>query len=714
MCARHCAVEYKEQHSCAILLAPEADSIYIHARTANSNPSGTPPVPAGSPKIGGTMKRTTLLLALGLLSTNAFAEGLYRQTVSLNGRWKFAIDSTGAGLRGDWHKGLPATVGRAVEVPHTWNIAAGTEEYAGLAWYEKEIVCEQEWQKKNVRLNFTAVYHDAVVYVNGAKAGENLHSGYTPFTVDISRFLTPGAVNRIVVSVCNDYSAALLPWMTSFDWVNDGGIIRPVSLEITGRPSLRFVHVTPRIDLADSTGVAEVTLKLWETGRKKARFAFAFRANRSDRVLVADTLLLQAQGGLFTASFDLGRIKPWHFDSPNLYHLETTVWDEESISDELTSVFGFKKLEIREDALYLNGEKVRLPGLEYMPASNPRYGSAEPRCYMDSVVRAMKDLNVCITRFHWQQDDALLDLMDEQGILVQEEVPWWQRPGNLTPELMATARKQVTDNIEAHYNHPSIFAWGLSNEVFGNTERGQYVELRDLVRRLDPERFVTVVSNEIWDRKENDESLICDIPTWNEYIGTWHGKSRDEIPEKFAIIKSAIKQRPLLITEHGLCEPYFTGGDSRRIDEMLFHIREWCKQPFVIGYIYFCLNDYRTQMGEEGIGRFKIRRHGLTDFSLKPKSSYQVFRQLASPIDITRVERSGKSNATVVIRVKEQIPEYTLRSYKIRFHTSDDQLCEILLPELQPGRSHTVELPRINPRFSFEVVRPSGFSVISY
>ncbi len=653
-------------------------------------------------------------LVLVLLCISLYAQSQNRQVLSFDGTWKFAIDSTNRGIQENWQNGIPSQFSHEVKVPHTWNIEQGTEDYADLAWYQKEIRIQEDFKNKNIRIKFEGIYRDATVYINGQKAGENLYSGYTPFMVDISGFVNFSGNNTIVVSVNNRFSDKAFPYLKSFDWINDGGITRPVSIEITGKPSLKYVHVTPEFRLHDSFGIAKVTIRLWENDIKTAKFSFVFKERKSGKVIQSGMVELKPVDGVFSASFDLGTIKPWHFDFPNLYVLETSIINKTGVSDNENSTFGFKKLEIKGEELFLNGEKVRLPGLEYMPGSNPNYGAAEPHSYMDSVVRAMKDLNICITRFHWQQDDYILKLMDEYGILVQEEMPWWQSPGILTPELINTAHKQLSDNIEAHYNHPCIFSWGLSNEVYGNTDKEIYVKLRDFVKNLDSTRFVTVVSNEIWNRKESDESLICDIPTWNEYIGTWHGKDRNEIPEKFSIIKKAIGNRPLLITEHGLCEPYFAGGDTRRIDEMIFHIKEWQKQPFVIGYIYFCLNDYRTHVGEEGFGKFKIRRHGITDMFLNPKPSYSVLKQLASPVDIVKVERIGNSDAKIGIKVKNDIPEYTLRSYKIQYYTMENKLIEIPLPDLKPGDTYTTELKQVNSRFAFKIVRPNGFCVTQY
>lgn len=660
------------------------------------------------------MKMNILMLLFSALSLSCFANSPIKQIYSLDGQWNFAIDSTNIGSKNSWQNGIPVQLSKQVKVPHTWNIEDGTEEYAGWAWYEKELDINNEWKNKNIRIRFEAVYHDAIVFVNGQKVGENLNAGFTPFTLDISRAVMFEQKNKIVVAVSNAFSETNFPYLKSFDWANDGGIIRSVNLEITGKPSFQYVHVTPQIELADSTGKTNIDIKLWEPEIKKATISFVFKNKITGVKMMSATKTLHVSNGVFATSFDLGKISPWHFDAPNLYELETRIMAKNDVSDVKSSVFGFRKVELKGEQLFLNGEAVRLPGIEYTPASSPAYGIAEPHSFMDSVVRMMKDLNVCITRFHWQQDEYTLSLMDKYGILVQEELPWWQKPAKLSPELIQSAKKQMHDVIVDHYNHPSIFSWGISNEVNGETDRSTYLHLKDHIKSLDNTRFATIVSNRIWQKKEKDEMLLYDMPTWNEYIGTWHGKDRNELKTKLDTVKMSIGNRPLLITENGLCEPANPGGDAKRIDDMLFHINEWKSRPFTIGYIYFCLSDYRTHMGEEGFGKFKIRRHGLTDVYLNPKPSYSVFKQLSSPVEITKLERVSNSSAVVEITVKSDIPAYTLRGYQLKYINAQKLPVELNLPDLKPGETYTLELKQINPQFAFEILRPNGFVVIRY
>ncbi len=145
-------------------------------------------------------------LVLMLLCISLYAQSQNRQVLSLDGTWKFAIDSTNRGIQENWQNGIPVAFSHEVKVPHTWNIVTGTEDYAGLAWYQKEIRIQEDWKNKNIRLKFDGVYRDAVVYVNGKKAAENLNSGYTPFMVDITESVNFSTNNTIVVSVSNRFS----------------------------------------------------------------------------------------------------------------------------------------------------------------------------------------------------------------------------------------------------------------------------------------------------------------------------------------------------------------------------------------------------------------------------------------------------------------------------------------------------------------------------
>ncbi len=630
-------------------------------------------------------------------------------------------------LDGEWQMTI-ADKAYTVNVPHTYNIMEGLEDYAGEAVYRRTLPITADMKGKTVRICFEAVYHDATVYVNRQKVGEHLGKGYTPFSMDITKYLNFGQGlqipdNMLEVRASNAYSDKQFPYKRSFDWSNDGGIYRSVKLHMSGKQTIRYVHVTPSLD-----GQARFDVRLWQknVGNIKGQLMVKNRQTGEMVYNSAVSLNKAKKDQHFSTTITIANPQLWHFDHPNLYDFTFTIPGSDAFSDH----FGFVDFHIEGHSLVLNGEKVRLPGIENMPGSNPAFGMAEPRAFIDKTVRTMKDLNTTITRFHYVPDQQMVSLMDEMGILCQLELSWWQQPwGKLSDELLQNAREQLEEMIEVYYNHPCIYAWGMSNEVWGNHEGIR--ALGDHAKQMDPRRFVLSMSNKTYENLRDEACCVLDLPTWNEYTGTWHGNDRTELPARLVNIGKALDGRPLFITEAGLCEPAFVGGDATRIDDMLFHIKEWQKADFIPGYIYFCVQDYRTQMGEEGLGKWRIRRHGVTKVDLTPKSSYHVLRQLMSPIDIMEVKpANAKKNegslagqfevdatnhdAQIKLQVKNSIPSYTLRGYTLRYNDYEGHQQTIVLPDMQPGESYPFVLKNINAQYSFEVLRPNGFSVIKY
>ena len=669
------------------------------------------------------MNKTVFFLIMSLLCIDADAQ----QALSLDGGWNFWIPTDSATAA------LPAYAKSPVQVtvPHTYNLMDGLENYAGRAFYNRELPLTEDMKGKNLWIHFDGVYHDAIVFINGVKAGEHLYAGYTPFAVDITPYIVWGGKNIVTVQCDNPFSSNNLPWKRKFDWNNDGGIYRSVSLRITGHYTLRYVHVTPRINLSDSTATAKFTVRFRSSAPFKADFSIRITENCSGRIVFdGRKILQQKKDSTFICEVSCGKVQLWHFDNPHLYTFDVKIWHKNTVSDSERERFGFRTFTIKGHNFCLNGEPVRLPGIEDMPGSNPAYGAAESRSYMEKSVRMMKDLNCTFSRFHWAQDDYRLQLMDSLGILVQEELSWWQGPSRqLTPELQQTARRQLDELIEAHYNHPCIWGWGVSNEVSDN--QAEVLHLANHIRSMDSTRIIDAVSNSLYTQLSNDPSLSLDLPTWNEYVGTWHAKDRSQLAGFFLDVEKALDGRPVLIAEAGLCEPAFTGGDARRVDEMIYHITEWKRHPFVCGYIYFCLEDYRTQMGEEGRGRHRIRRHGVCTKELQPKSSYHILRQLMCPIEVillkpanAKVNKGSIANlyetddanraAEVTLQVKNDIPTYTLRNYRIEYERTDGTTVSIPLLTLIPGRKYTLMLTDINASFSFYVKRSDGSIVLQY
>jgi beta-galactosidase len=181
---------------------------------------------------------------------------------------------------------------------------------------------------------------------------------------------------------------------------------------------------------------------------------------------------------------------------------------------------------------------------------------------------------------HYQQDRLVLDLCDELGLMVWEEVPWC-RAGVGNEAFQKNARDMLSNMIDQHYNHPSIILWGLGNEddwpneyprVDQQAIRSFMTEMRDLAHRLDSSRLTAfrrcefardipdVYSPSVWagwyrgNYREYEQSLLTERNRVKRFIHIeWgadsHAGRHSEDPE--AVLRKV---------------PVDTGTDERGLD----------------------------------------------------------------------------------------------------------------------------------------------------
>jgi beta-glucuronidase len=415
--------------------------------------------------------------------------------------------------------------------------------------------------------------------------------------------------------------------------------------------------------------------------------------------------------------------KLWHFDDPHLYR--ATV--ELSSGDSCQTAFGIRKIEARDSGFFLNGERVRLMGVERMAGSNPEFGMAEPAEWIAHDHADMKELNCVYTRVHWQQDRRVLDWCDRHGILIQTEVPTWggatfdKMGAHPLPELMENGLEQLREMIERDRNHPCVFSWGLCNEIGGqNPPAYEFAQrMYQEAKRLDPRRLVSYASNSLQQAPEKDVAGLMDYVMWNEYYETWYGGTAADLAVHLDAVHRAFPGKAIVISEYGYCActPDRPEGDAKRIGILREHDRVFRDRDYVAGLIFFDYNDYRTHVGDRGTGVMRQRVHGVVDVYGARKASWEVLRREASPLESLRV--TGNPDALrVAVAARRSVPFYALRGYQIRavaYGAGEIPVERIAarLDTIAPGGSAQAELRFTQPgisRIQVDVMRPTGFS----
>jgi len=420
-------------------------------------------------------------------------------------------------------------------------------------------------------------------------------------------------------------------------------------------------------------------------------------------------------------------LKLWHFDHPHLYRVVAQIRQGPKPVHSYAQTFGSRKFEVKDTAFYLNGERVWLMGVERMAGSNPQYGMAEPAAWIAHDHEDLKELNCVFTRVHWQQDRRVLDYCDRHGILFQEEIPCWGgatfegMTNEPSAEIMQNGLEQLREMITRDGNHPCIVAWGLCNEVNGhNPVARSFIErMAEEARQYDPHRLLTYASNSLQKTPGEDAVGLLDFIEWNEYYESWYPGNPDSVRRNLQLIHEAFPQKPVVISEYGYCEctPARLGGDARRREIMRDHTQACREFDFVAGTIFFDYNDYRTHIGDKGVGPLKQRVHGVVDLYGNRKPSFEALRQEESPVESLQLA-AGEGSLSAIVTTRKTLPAYTLEGYTLRWIVFgfDDLPMEessAALPQLAPGQNTSLRLEfqeKHPTRVRVDVMRPTGFS----
>jgi beta-glucuronidase len=648
-----------------------------------------------------------------------------RDTIAVNNDWQFRIDKKGEGIAEKWfEQTLPGT--RTVNLPHTWNIEEENQNHYGWGWYQKQIDVPGNWKNKKVVLQFGAINHTSFIYVNGVKVQENTGDGFNKLYVNLDGKLNYGKENIITIAVNNDYGKNKVPFGNSFDWPNDGGLIRKVVMIVSNKPSANYIHAEPRLNIANNEGQLKIKLGFDKPATSTVKFNISItEANQPTKNIIYSTTVNPVwQNNVAVVDLALPKVNPWHFDFPNLYRIDVKVLSGKKASDHISTTVGFREIKFSEGKTYLNGERIKLMGVEWTAGSNPNYGFAEPESEIIRHGKLMKEVNCIFSRVHFQQDDLFYDFCDRNGIIVQQEVPLWgpETPANDT--IRSIAMKQLERMVHNMYNHPSIFSWGVGNEL-----RARDADIKNMIaallkhsRELDPSRNTAYVSNTLTQGFYNNPLFVPDAAAggdylmMNEYGGSWWDIPQGQIHAYLDSVHLSYPDKPFFISEFGLCEPNFKGGDQRRLEDLIYHMAIYESKPYVEGAIYFDLTDYRTHYpGTSEKNKYRRRIHGIYDMYGKPKPSMPVLRELSSPVEVQQVRQWKKGKLNVLIFGSVGLPQHIVKGYKLYISDKVENYASTKaynLPEIKPGEKVNFEVDDLfNGKSVITIVRPTGYIV---
>lgn len=638
-------------------------------------------------------------------------------SIRLQSGWEFYkgdLGSTWEAIRTGRPAELPTW--ESVTLPHCYNafdaVDPDREYYQGPAWYRKYIEIDNPYAEGRTMLHFEGAGQKTKVYVAEFLAGEHI-GGYDEFTIDLNSALNKfhnkyseadfdGKI-PLLIRVDNSRDTEMIPSDLS-DFTIYGGIYRYLNLVYVPQVSVANVHVTPTLskDLKSSELTIEASLYNPDGIQGMLPVTFDIYAPGGKKIYSNSLQHKTGNGKKIKLKLVLDDIDLWSPDDPQLYSLETNIsWNNQQQS--LNNRFGLRHFEFVEDGPFrLNGERLLLRGM-HRHEDHAGVGAAMTEEMIRTEMQMIKDIGTNFIRLgHYQQSRIVLDLCDELGLLVWEEIPWCR--GGLGGEsYREQARNMLTNMITQHYNHPSIIIWGLGNEndwpgdfeEFDEEKIQAFMsELNGLAHELDPSRktairrcafcadIVDVYSPSIWagwyrgkytDYQEVSRNEMAQVDHFLhvEWGASNHAGRHSEDPDKS--IQHVQSQD---VADERAGDFLMSGGEPRvsmdgdwtesyAVNLIDWHLKEQEKMDWLTGTAYWPFKDFSTPLRPENPIPY-VNQKGVVQRDLTPKESYYVFKSywteepMAHIYGHTWTTRWGEKGGENMVKVYSNCPSAEL------------------------------------------------------
>ena len=520
------------------------------------------------------MKKILITMMLAVAGMTASAQQTTKQLFDFG--WQFT------------HNGKTQNV----DLPHDWDIFEGPNSGKGATgtgggWFEAG---KGEYRKtfktpsgEVVKLHFEGVYQKAEVYVNGQKVGQH-HYGYTPFTVDVTKYLNKDKkqANEVVVKVDNSQQP-------NCRWYSGSGIYRHVWLE-----TMPALHIAENGVFITTTEVSanKAQIQVDVTVQNESQ------ADRNATVVVGSAQLMLAvkagESKTVTTTMTVRNPQLWSPERPTLYEAKVELKEAGNVIDNATAKYGIRTFSFdAENGFMLNGQKVLINGA----CVHHDDGVLGARAFDDAEIRKVRQMKEAgfnlIRTSHNPTTRAFLDACDSIGMLVIDEAfDGWRtqkNPYDYSTVIDSCYREDIHAMVLRDRNHPSIISWSIGNEVIERKDiRVVYTarQMKKAIHELDTTRPVT-------------EALCAWDRDWEIYDP--HAEVLDVVGYNYMIFKHASDHKR---------DPKRVIWQTESYPRDAF--RNWAVSydfPYVVGDIVWTGLDY---LGESGIGRnyYKGEREG--------------------------------------------------------------------------------------------------------
>ena len=609
-----------------------------------------------------------------------------RESQSLNQNWKFAKTAEiPAELPEGWE---------SVSLPHTYNAAdgqdGGNDYYRGPAVYVRTLRTPEDSKNKEFYLECLGAAMTAEVFLNGTRLSRH-EGGFSTFRVRLTEALRPmGCDNLLAIRVDNSENDRVYPQKADFTFY--GGLYRDVNLITV--PQAHFalipdgtpgIHVISEVDLAHRTAAVQVDVQTEGVADGETVELRIFGADDEDSQhaggAACQTVRAAVRDNHARGSFHLDPVRLWEgLADPYLYTAEAVLisegeaGDEESVLDAVGTRFGVRSFRVDpEKGFFLNGRPYPLRGVS-RHQDRLGVGNAITPAMMEEDMTVIRDIGANSLRLaHYQQAQAFYDLCDENGILVWAEIPFITK---FMEKGIQNTLDQMRELITQSSNHPSIYCWGLSNEITASSPVTEELMenhrmLQKLCHEMDPTR-PTVMAHAFMLEKDSPLIGIADLGCYNLYFG-WYLGELDQNDSFLDEYHSLYPERAIGLAEYGadaniqFHAEHPTQGDYSEEFQCLYHehlVRMIQDRPYLWTTYVWNLFDFAADGRDEG-GKRGQNQKGLVEFDHKTrKDAFYLYKAVWSREPFVHlcgkrfVNRAGEATRVRVYTNQERVTLY--------------------------------------------------------
>jgi beta-galactosidase len=594
---------------------------------------------------------------------------------------------------------------QAVSLPHCFNetdaVAPEVRYYQGPGWYRKKLQIENPYKDGRTFLRFDGAGQKTKVYVEDTFISEHV-GGYDEFQFEITDAVRKHSDHEgkvtLLVRCDNSRDLQMIPSNLS-DFNLYGGLYRPVHLLYRPAVSFSWPVIDVSVDEDGSKGEIRFQMEAMSPSGQKGELKVSLTVEDPNGKIVAKEQATHSLSSKKMTSLgaSVSQALLWSPDDPNLYRWKLTSQAPDGEVHIQQGTLGFRHFRFeKKGPFFLNGKRLLLRGT-HRHEDHAGVGAAMTDAQMRSEMEMMKSMGVNFIRLgHYQQSRTILELCNELGILVWEEIPWC-RGGLGGDTFKEQARRMLRNMIAQHRHHPSIILWGLGNEndwpgdfeeAFGEVEiaaiRAFMKELHDLSHKLDPSRLTAI-------RRCDFCADIVDVYSPSIWAGWYRGIYRDykevsrqrmEKVNHFLHVEWGADHHTGRHSEDpyagiGLVNPgdaderagdFLQDGGEARVskdgdwsetyacDLIDWHLKEQETMPWLTGTAYWPFKDFSTPIRPENPVPF-MNQKGVVQRDLTPKESFYVFQSYWTTDPMIRIYghswpvRWGEKNEPKVVKV---------------------------------------------------------------